>query len=98
MKVLSACAALLAVLALAPSADACMASDVYTRAIEAQDSVYYDTVRTVVMDTIQPDKQWEREEAIDAAIGTILREYACMTQQNVGEWDGDVWTENYDNY
>jgi hypothetical protein len=66
--------------------DACTASDMVTRAQDVNDSDAYDTVLSVITDEFED--RWERDEAYEAAVGTVMVEYVIkVAGGSEGYWD-----------
>jgi hypothetical protein len=70
------------VMVAADTAEACVASGVLGRGRSVRTHEHYDNVEQVVTSVIGADEEWTKQDAIDAAIGTIYRE--AMEQS---EWD-----------
>jgi hypothetical protein len=69
------------VLFLSVPASACSATDMMDMAKLMEDSELYETAKTVVETAILPEQEWEKMEAVQAATGTIIQEYARMSGQ-----------------
>jgi phage terminase small subunit len=76
--------ALLLAFTISGTADACTATHMVDRADAIKETDAYGVIKGVVQTEIASDEGWERPEAVDAAVGTIVREYADLTGQEIG--------------
>jgi hypothetical protein len=67
--------ALLAALTLTSAADACSATNVLNRGVDARDTEIYDVVRDVVVETLVPRWRIEKEWSIESMIGSMLYDH-----------------------